>query len=191
MRLYWQPSDLTAWVESPKRFAIHDHWRIRYVAFSIVFSTDRHLKGSVSWCLDSRISLQLGTVTVWLGEDKGSVKQEAEAAGMSFVPAAKSESDRVSVVSSDRVYTLAFEGGKLVYADRNWVHEGSSNLPTVIDALGSLADQVAADCRIEHSPIYSPDTKTNRIFITCGQRGVLLTYGSIASEGKSYSINDV
>jgi len=139
----------------------------------------------------ARISLDLGSLTVWLGEDKAIVKQQTEAAGMTFVPNGKSGSDQVSVISGDRVYTLAFEGGKLVYADRNWPHDSSSSLPTVIDALGSLADHGAASCRIEHSPISSPDTKTNRIFITCGHRGVLLTYGSVVSDGKTYNLNDV
>jgi len=139
----------------------------------------------------NRVSLELGRLSVWLGEEKGAVKQQTEAAGMSFVQVGKSESDRVVVAENDRIYTLAFESGKLVYADRNWAHEGSSDLPTVIDALSSLADGGAAVCRIEHSPISSPNRKTNQIFIRCGQRGVFLNYGSIISDGKSYSINDV
>lgn len=138
----------------------------------------------------NRISLQLGTVTVWLGEDKATAKQQIEAGGMLFnsLPS----SGQVGVADANNAYTLRFDNGKLVYADRTWLpDDGSKALPSVMDALTSLIDQGANNCRIEHLPITSPDTKLNRVFIECGQRGILLTYGSVTLAGKTYSANEI
>ncbi len=116
-----------------------------------------------------RISLQLGTVTVWLGEDKATAKQQIEAAGLFFnsLPS----SGQVSASDANNLYTLHFDNGKLVYADRTWLpDDGSKALPSVMDACTPLIDQGANSCRIQHLPITSPDKKLNRVFIECGQR---------------------
>ena len=53
----------------------------------------------------NRVSLELGTVTVWLGMDKAAVKQQVEARGMNY-----DDSSPNSVVVADlqakRVFTL-------------------------------------------------------------------------------------
>src|ERR1017187_1965595 len=75
----------------------------------------------------NRVSLELGTVTVWLGMDKAAVKQQVEARGMIFNP---SNPTNVLVVDTQtkRVFTLQFEHDKLVYADRNWLRDGSGSV---------------------------------------------------------------
>ena len=106
-------------------------------------------------------SLDLGTATVWLGEDESTVKQQVEAAEMLFNPTASNGGVLVSDASN--VYTLFFDKGKLAYADRNWLRDDESKaLPSVLDALASLVDKGATNCRIAHAPISSPDTKLNR-----------------------------
>ena len=138
----------------------------------------------------NRVSLELGTVTVWLGMDKAAVKQQVEARGMIFNP---SNPTNVLVVDTQtkRVFTLQFEHDKLVYADRNWLRDESKALPSVMDALAALIDQGATNCTIAHAPMSSPDTKMNRVFVNCGQRGILLTYGSENLAGQSYTDNAI
>ncbi len=138
----------------------------------------------------NRVSLQLGTVTVWLGEDKATAKQQIEAAGLHFNSFASS--GQVGVSDANNVYNLHFDNGKLVYADRTWLpDDGSNALPSVMDAFTSLIDQGANSCRIEHLPITSPDKKLDRVIIECGQRGILLTYGTVMVAGKTYTANEI
>ncbi|MDR3674437.1 MAG: hypothetical protein P4N24_03030 [Acidobacteriota bacterium] len=140
--------------------------------------------------VSNRVSLELGTVTVWLGMEKAAVKQQVEARGMNF-----DESSPNNVIVADiqakRVFTLQFVHDKLVYADRNWLHDESMALPSVMDALAALIDQGATNCTIAHAPMTSPDAKMNRVFINCGQRGILLTYGSTTIVGQSYTDNAI
>jgi hypothetical protein len=138
----------------------------------------------------NRVSLELGTVTVWLGMDKAAVKQQMEADGMIF-----EQSNPTNVIVLDthnqHIFTLQFEHDKLAYAERNWLRDESKALPSVMDALAALIDQGATNCTIAHDPITSPDGKLNRVFINCGQRGILLVYGSTSIVGKPFADNSI
>jgi hypothetical protein len=138
----------------------------------------------------NRVSLELGTVTVWLGMDKAAVKQQVEASGMIF---GQSNSTDVTVVDThnSRIFTLQFDHDKLTFADHDWLRDESKALPSVMDALAALIDHGATNCTITHDPMTSPDAKVNRVFINCGQRGILLTYGSTSLVGKSYTDNSI
>jgi hypothetical protein len=122
--------------------------------------------------------------------DKVVAKQRVEAAGMVF-----NSTDSTHAIVLDtptaRVFTLEFEHEKLTFAQRNWLRDESKALPTVIDALTALIDQGATNCTIEHAPMSSPYAKLNRVFISCGQRGILLTYGSENLAGQRYTDNAV
>ena len=137
-----------------------------------------------------RVSLELGMVTVWLGMDKAAVKQQVESSGMNF-----DQSNPKIVIVADihakRVFTLQFEHDKLVYADRNWLSDEANALPSVMDALAALIDKGATNCTIAHVPVSSPDTKMNQVFIDCGRRGILLTYGTQNVAGQSFSNNAI
>jgi len=138
----------------------------------------------------NRVSLELGTVTVWLGMEKAVVKQQVEARGMNF-----NESSPNNVIVADlqakRVFILLFVHDKLVYADRDWLRDESNALPSVMDALVALIDKGATNCTIAHAPLTSPDAKMNRVVINCGQRGIVLNYGSTTIAGQSYSGNAI
>jgi hypothetical protein len=138
----------------------------------------------------NRVSLELGTVTVWLGMEKAAVKQQVEARGMNFDQTSPN-SVIVADIQTKRIFTLLFVHDKLVYADRNWLRDESKALPSVMDALTALIDQGATNCTISHAPITSPDAKMNRVFINCGQRGILLTYGSTTLAGDFYTDNAI
>ena len=85
----------------------------------------------------NRVSLELGPVTVWLGEDQATAKQQIEAAGLHFDSSASR--GQVIVLGANKLYSLHFDNAKLVYADREWFpNNGSEALPSVMDALASL-----------------------------------------------------
>ncbi len=138
----------------------------------------------------NRVTLELGTVTVWLGMDKAAVRQQVESSGMNF-----DESNPKIVLVADlqakRVFTLQFEHDKLVYADRNWLSDEANALPSVMDALAALIDKGATNCTIAHVPMSSPYTKMNRVLIDCGYRGILLTYGTQNVAGQTYTDNAI
>ena len=138
----------------------------------------------------NRVSLELGTVSVWLGMDKAAVKQQVEANGMIL-----DQSNPTNVIVVDahnsRIFTLQFEHDKLVYADRNWLRDESKALPSVMDALAALIDKGATNCTIVHVPVSSPDTKMNRVVIDCGHRAIVLIYGTQNVAGQSYSNNAI
>jgi len=138
----------------------------------------------------NRVSLELGSVTVWLGMDKAAVKQQVESSGMNF-DQTNPNIVLVADIQAKRVFTLKFEHDKLVYADRNWLSDEANALPSVMDALAALIDKGATNCIIAHVPVSSPDTKVNRVLIDCGHRGILLTYGTQNVAGQSFSNNAI
>ena len=138
----------------------------------------------------NRVSLEFGTVTVWLGMNKAAVKQRVETNGMNF-DQTNPNTVLVAHIKAKRVFTLKFEHDKLVYADRDWLHDEAEALPSVVDALAALIDKGATNCTIVHVPVSSPDTKMNQILIDCGQRGILLTYGTRNVAGQLFSGNAI
>lgn len=84
------------------------------------------------------VSLQLGTATVWLGMDRAVAVKRIVASGI-YVPDKPNSDDPIIAVDlqTKRLYTLEFEGSRLVYADRNWLDD-SDGLPSVMDALSLI-----------------------------------------------------
>ncbi len=125
----------------------------------------------------THVALELGSATVWLGMDKTAAQKAIEAAGIEF-PEPDSDGSVIAVdTRAKRIYSLQFFRNKLVYADRNWDRRDGDRLPSVIEALTSLVDQGATNCKLEHAPITKPDMKMDRVFIECGERSVLLVTG--------------
>ena len=158
------------------------------------------LSATSAWAQSGdHISLKLGWITVWIGEDKVAVRQDAQAAGLYYTSnGLKGDRARLEQVSitgegthEPHNYSLKFEDGKLVYADRDYLHSESEALPSVMDAFASLVQQGVTNCTIEHTPVASPDMKLNRISIDCGPRGVVLTYGPRLINGKSYTTSEI
>jgi hypothetical protein len=133
---------------------------------------------------DGRVALELGTATVWLGMDRAVAKQTLEASGLTL-PDSDTSNPKALLTAvnlrTKRVYNLQFLSNRLVYASRNWLHEGDDGLPSVMDALASLTDQGATKCTIETAPISSPETRVKRVFIDCGLRGLILVHGSVTT----------
>jgi hypothetical protein len=87
------------------------------------------------------------------------------------------------IVNDKTAYSVAFKGGRLAYADREWPSSASDELGAVISALAALASHGASSCAIVHAPISQPDGLVDRVFIDCGERSVLLAKGKYEQLG--------
>jgi hypothetical protein len=60
----------------------------------------------------------------------------------------------------------------------------------MLGAFEALSSHGAVNCRIQHAPITEPNQKANRVFIDCGDRGVMLMHGSFQSTGSITSVTE-
>jgi len=138
------------------------------------------MKHSPSPQRSERISLEVGTITVWLGMTQEDAVKKFGDAGYQVTFA----NNTLSVHSASDSHILQFKNGKLVFADREWYTKYKSNeLDAVLGALGSLAEKARNQpCEVIHSPLSSPDSSSNRVFVSCGDRSVLVGRGTIMGE---------
>jgi hypothetical protein len=127
-----------------------------------------------------RVSLDLGTVTVWLGMPKTEVVKRCTDAGFEIVDLGEGV---IAHIADRTVHDLRFKNGRLSYADLEWYNSNVEEIDAVIGALGALADKRESQtCTILHQPYSAPDIVLNRVFITCGDRSVFIASGK--SNGK-------
>jgi hypothetical protein len=132
---------------------------------------------------DAKVSLELGSVTVWLGMPETEALSGFQRAGYKVLgmPSALTK----MIVNDKTAYSVGFKGGRLVYADREWPSSGSGELDAVLRAMAALASHGTTSCSIIHAPISKPDGSLNRIFIDCGERSVLLAKGTFEASGEN------
>jgi hypothetical protein len=94
------------------------------------------------------------------------------------------------IVGGGATGTMSFTNGKLSYADREWVADDKNYVDAMLGALQALSSHGAANCHIQDAPITGPDRKANRVFIDCGDRGVLLMRGSFQTLGNITSVTE-
>lgn len=139
----------------------------------------------------SRVELELGSVTVWLGMPKALAEKQLTEAGYRLRSGAGTDSMTWQAGSDNegRYYTLEFGEGKLSYADREWWKKGENPFEAVLAALGALAEKTTTPCFITRRPLNEPDLEVDRIVIDCGQRGALLMRGhSRKSDAKTIDV---
>jgi len=127
--------------------------------------------------VSDRISLEVGTVTVWLGmtQEEAATKFRDARYKVTLV------GDELLLQSNSESHILRFKGSRLAFADREWItNYNADTVDAVIGALGELAEKAKNEsCYVNHSPISSPDSSSNRVFVSCGQRSVLIGKGTI------------
>ncbi len=123
------------------------------------------------------VSLELGSVTVWLGMTQTEALLKLQRAGYHV----EGDSAMRIVNDGEKVYTIEFENGQLTFADREWHSQGTNVMDAVLGALTALASYGPASCAVTHAPITQPDYASDRIFIECGKRSVLLSQGHFGS----------
>jgi hypothetical protein len=120
----------------------------------------------------SRVSLELGSVTVWLGMPKTEALLQLQNAGYQVL----GQPSEVSKVpkNGNQFYDFSFKNGMLAYADRNWYSSQTDEMDAVLGAMAALVSEGAEACSISHDPVSKPEESADRIFINCGERPVLL-----------------
>jgi len=134
---------------------------------------------SIGMAATRETTIELGSVTVSLGMPKQEVLKRLSTAGYKVIDSTSTTLVTVLDETLKHVYGVQFVSGQLSYADRSWSHSYADALEAVIKALGSLSDNGATACKLSHSPLSDPDSSTDRIFVKCGQRGVLMYRGKI------------
>lgn len=125
-----------------------------------------------------RVSLEVGSVNVWLGMTKEEATKKFSDAGYQVTIAAD---DKLLMRRGSDAQILWFKEGRLAFANQGWyTTDKTDELDAVLGALGSLAEKVGNQpCSVIHAPISSPDSSSNRVFISCGERSVLIGKGTI------------
>lgn len=125
-----------------------------------------------------RVSLEVGSVNVWLGMTKEEATKRFSDVGYQVTRAGDKLLMRRG--SSD-AQILWFKDGRLAFANQAWnTTDKTDELDAVLGALGSLAEKVENQpCSVIHAPLSSPDSSSNRVFISCGERSVLISKGTI------------
>ncbi len=135
-------------------------------------------------------TLELGTVTVSLGMAKQQVLRLFSEASYKVMESTATSSATVIDGALKHVYTVQFTGSRLTYADRSWTSTDGEGLDAAIKALGALAQKGAASCSVAHAPVSEPDTTLDRVFVKCGQRGVLMIRGKASGIGDTYDVSE-
>jgi len=148
----------------------------------------------------TQISLDLGSVTVWLGMPKRDALDKLSSAGYKVeewgtskgVNGPLPDDKRLVVINKTsfpveeswrNVYSVSFTAGHLTYADRSWFDE-KDPLASVVEAFGALTDQGSRACTVTYSPISSPGSSAKRVWVTCGRRSVLILRGEYEYNGR-------
>jgi hypothetical protein len=126
-----------------------------------------------------RVSLELGSVTVWLGMSQTDALLQFQSAGYKVL--GDSTTARTNVQDGNHVYSIWFKGGKVICAEREWYSSGSDGMDAVLGALAAMASHGARSCSITHDTVNEPERSVERILIDCGQRSVYLAKGKISS----------
>jgi hypothetical protein len=140
---------------------------------------------------NQRVSLDIGSVTVWLNMSKAELVKKFSDAGYVTTDLGNG----VVVGSARELHDFRFRNGRLVYAEVEWYRGNGEEMDAVLGALGTLADKSKSrPCTMAHQPLSAPDMNLDRLFIFCGDRSVLIASGKVqgkASIDVSERIGDI
>lgn len=131
----------------------------------------------------NRVALDLGIVTVWLGEPEDDARGTLKAAGFSEVNDGIPGELRMFVGPNGKSYDVAFVGRRVTFASRRWFFAGEKESAremsiALIDALISVSE-ATKQCIVDHAPLPpQPGIRTDRMFVVCGQRSLLVGNGN-------------
>lgn len=150
----------------------------------------------------SRIELELGSVTVWLGMPEASALQEFESASYRVrknPPSGASGYCFVLIGSTEDA--VFFREGRLAFAERDW-NSGKTAIASVVGALVSLMNHGAQSCGFTHYPmpfkfgapqsLRKPGVEgSDWVVIDCDHRSVRLMEGMDKMNGKTFPVTDI
>ena len=120
-----------------------------------------------------KVSLDLGTVTVWLGMPQSDVLLQFQSAGYRVT----GEGDTRTVSIGDSPAMIGFQNGRLKYATREWYTPGQDEMDVVIRALTDLASHGGTFCSIVPDRMNTPGGSRDTIFVRCGERSLMFVKG--------------
>lgn len=130
-----------------------------------------------------KVSLELGSVDVWLGMLEDEALLKFQKAGYQVLPNSSTEVRKL-IKNENHIYSVEFKNGRLTYAVREWYSSGTDEIDAVLGALSAMTSHGAEECSINHDTLSNPDESADRILIYCGERSVLLVKGKSGSLGK-------
>ena len=130
----------------------------------------------------TKVSLEIGAVDVWLGMPKQDVlKQFSQASYTVLNPDASESPIPILDAPKHAVGMVEFKGGKLSYASRSWGTCQQDCLATILAAFRSLADSTTGTCTLENAAKPKPDVRLDRISVVCGEHGLTIVTGKVDS----------
>jgi hypothetical protein len=132
-----------------------------------------------------KTSLELGSVTVWLGMPRQEVVKRCATAGYSVSNGPGDElviRDSEKMTTDSHIFRVIFKDDRVTYASRNWYSSKAKPFEAVLGALEQLADRRASGCLLVHDQDKSPDSAWDMVYITCGLRRVLIESGNTNGE---------
>ena len=126
----------------------------------------------------AKVSLILGSVTVWLGMPQTEALAQFESAGYKVF----GDGDTRAISIGNSPSMIAFRAGKLLYATREWELTEKDEMETVIDALTVFASAGAESCSITPRHNTMLNGSSDNIFINCGERSLMLVKGTFRNE---------
>ena len=120
----------------------------------LVFTAQVIVSCAVAQNSRPRESLDLGLVTVWLGEPRSDVEAAFKKPGYLFDHALSEDPNEVVVLAGSgdaaRDYRVKYRQGRLSFADRSWSSGTNDHVGAVMGALETLQSR---NCRIERTPL--------------------------------------
>jgi hypothetical protein len=127
-----------------------------------------------------KTSLELGSVTVWLGMPKQEVVKRCASASylLSKGPGDELEiRDSEKLTAGSHIFRVIFKNDQVTYASRNWYSSKASPFDAVLGALEQLGD-ARGGCSVAHDQDKTPGSAFDRVVVTCGFRRVLIESGN-------------
>lgn len=124
-----------------------------------------------------RTTLDLGTVTVWIGIPKQEVLSKFAIAGYKLLSTSAEDTadgKLILVNAGDTIYDVAFTAGRLTFAERGWYTKNVSVEDAVIDSLTAVAGTSGTLCKVTPDTLSSPGSSSKRVFVSCGSRTILI-----------------
>ena len=124
----------------------------------------------------TKVSLDLGAVTVWLGMPQAEALTQLQSDGYQVLGSGelKIVRDGIHVIG-----TISFKDQRVVFASLSWLGEGIDVMDATLAALEKISSNGAKSCSVSHEPNSTPVMSFDQISIKCGERSV--TLGQIKS----------
>jgi hypothetical protein len=132
---------------------------------------------AVSAQTSQKVSLELGIVTVYLGEPKAEVVSACADVGFKAVETYNG----LAVSGGGTAYPVHIKNGRVTQAFRSW----SKGRDEVDALLGALATLDGKECIVSHKSVDTPDMQVNQARVVCGPRFVVLSRGNMAGKAST------